>query len=169
MNPSPTTAVCRAIHLFAVTAVLGSLAALSGCNVSTSDRDIVWIEPSQVRGVMDDRTGIFGMGGVPDGVYLDPRTEAAFLRGRIPGATNVPLPEIDATFPSLRSRTVIVVYDSDFSDVMARAASKRLIELGHRNVRTIRGGLRAWERDGNPVETGPVADPAAVAPPQPNQ
>lgn len=125
-----------------------------GCKTSTSDARLNWIEPGEVTRVMTERSGTFGLGRTPDGVFVDPRSENAFTLGHIPGAIHVPLPQIDALYPTFRDRTVIVVYDSDFDDVVARAASKRLMELGHRNVRTLRGGLRAWERDGNPVERG---------------
>jgi len=153
----------RAPRVGAALVFVALVALLSGCKTSTSDARLKWIEPGEVSRTMTERSGTFGLGRAPDGVFVDPRSENAFILGRIPGAVHVPLPQIEALYPTLRDRTVIVVYDSDFDDVVARAASKRLIELGHRNVRTLRGGLRAWERDGNTVERGAVAPAQAPA------
>jgi 3-mercaptopyruvate sulfurtransferase SseA len=47
-----------------------------------------------------------------------------------------------------------VVYDTDYNDVLAKAASKRLLELGFDRVYTLEGGLKAWEKAGNDVATG---------------
>jgi len=43
---------------------------------------------------------------------------------------------------------------TDYDDVMAKAAAKRLLELGYREVYCILGGLKGWQADGNPVATG---------------
>ena len=47
-------------------------------------------------------------------------------------------------------------------DVMAKAASKRLLELGYDGVFTIRGGIKAWQREGYELQK----DSAIVAPPK---
>lgn len=102
---------------------------------------------------MNDRTGPLGLGGAPNGMFLDPRNPGRFAQGHIPGAVNIPFPQIEPMFPTLRDRTVIVVYATDFADDdFAVAASKRLLELGARNVLTIRGGLRSWQQAGFEVE-----------------
>ena len=38
------------------------------------------------------------------------------------------------------------------ADILADAASKRLIELGIKDVYTLRGGLLQWAKDGNDVD-----------------
>ena len=57
---------------------------------------------------------------------------------------------------------LFIVYDSDYDDVMAKAASKRLLELGYDGVFTIRGGIKAWQREGYELQK----DSAIVAPPK---
>ena len=42
----------------------------------------------------------------------------------------------------------IIVYDTDWNDVIGVSASKRLMELGHSNVYTLQGGIEAWVADG---------------------
>ena len=48
----------------------------------------------------------------------------------------------------------LIVYGDDFGSAIANAMSKRLVELGYKDVRTLRGGLRAWQDAGNEVELG---------------
>ena len=48
----------------------------------------------------------------------------------------------------------MIVYGNDYNDPVADGMSKRLIELGHKDVRTLMGGLRAWKADGYAVESG---------------
>jgi len=47
---------------------------------------------------------------------------------------------------------MFIVYDTDYDDVLAKAASKRLMELGYENVYSLLGGLKAWKTEGYPVE-----------------
>ena len=44
--------------------------------------------------------------------------------------------------------------DSNWDDVIAVSASKRLMEIGYSNVYSLRGGLEAWVADGNAVDKG---------------
>ena len=55
---------------------------------------------------------------------------------------------------TLKGYDQFIVYDTDWEDTIGKAASKRLMELGFDNVYTLEGGLKAWKRDGNSVETG---------------
>ena len=127
----------------------------SGCTKSTTDRNITWVEPDAAIKAMTTKQGTFGMGGLPDGLWIDAREPAAYAKAHIPDATNIPFPKLDEMYPSIRDKTLIIVYDQDYSDVIAKAVSKRLFELGQKNVLTLKGGITAWERDGNPVVTGP--------------
>ncbi|MFO0872683.1 MAG: rhodanese-like domain-containing protein [Phycisphaerales bacterium] len=103
---------------------------------------------------MTGKQGAFGIGGVPDGVWVDARDERSYAKSHIPNAISIPFPRVDEMYPTIRDREIIIVYDSDYDDIVAKAASKRMLELGHKDVYTLRGGIRAWERDGNPVVTG---------------
>ncbi len=126
----------------------------TGCKPRIDDTKIVWVDPAQAQAAMTQRQGAFGMGPTPDGVFLDPRTPARFAEGHIPGALNIPLSELNDRFTTLRDYTVIVVYDTDYADELSKATTKALMAKGFKNVRTLRGGLRAWERDGNKVDRG---------------
>ena len=127
---------------------------LAGCDTKTSDRDLEIVSPEVAQEKMLKKSGPFGAGGTVNGIYLDPRDQAAFWKRHIKGAVNVPFKDIETRWRALEGYDVIVVYDTDYSDIIAKAASKRLIELGHKNVLTLRGGLKAWEQDGLPTGSG---------------
>ena len=39
-----------------------------------------------------------------------------------------------------------------FRSILADAASKRLIQLGYKDVFTLRGGIEQWVADGHPID-----------------
>ena len=65
----------------------------------------------------------------------------------------MPLERLQSDYLELNQYHVLVVYGNDYNDPVAVAASKSLIELGF-EVRTLRGGLRAWTADGRELEVG---------------
>jgi hypothetical protein len=139
----------------AVAALVALLMLVPGiaCTRSTSDRDLVYRRPNELVEMANTPSGAFGSGGLPKVLWLDPRVEKDFNEGHIPQATNIPFPEIERTHEATcRGFAMFFVYDSDFDDVMAKAAAKRLLELGYDNVYCMRGGLKAWKSDGYPVE-----------------
>ena len=109
--------------------------------------------------ILEQKTGAFGSMGDTVNVWLDPRTLKEYEEGHVPGAISLPFPEIERSYESrLRSAASIVVYDTNWNDVIAVSASKRLMELGHSNVYTLKGGIEAWIADGQSIATGPPAE-----------
>lgn len=132
-----------------------ALGLLVACETKTSDRDIVWVDPAAAILEVDKterRTLGFGGGQI---LWLDPRTREEFEKEHIEGAVNIPFPELgERTEAQLRKYDGFVVYGTDYADPIAVSASKRLLEMGFKKVSTLRGGLRAWRRDGQPVVLG---------------
>ena len=100
-------------------------------------------------------------GHLPGAAYADLDADLAGPPGR--GGRH-PLPDVADVQASLRRLGVsgdrpVVVYDDQDGGVAARAWWV-LRWLGHRDVRLLDGGLRAWQSAGHPVETGDVT-PAA--------
>lgn len=144
----PLRCACRALLLAAF------VTATTGCNRGTSDKDLVFVDPDEGQQLVQGRQALFGLLGSGTGAWVDPRRETAFREGHIPGAINVPFQDLEAGRHRLEGYGVLVVYGRDYGDPLAEGMSKRLIELGFDNVRTLRGGLRAWKEAGNSVETG---------------
>ena len=136
--------------------ILGGMAALcvlAGCDPKTSDLDLVWVSPPKALDTLNTPGGLLSK--PSRGVFVDPRSTKSYEEGHIPGAISLPFPAMTDTAASvLAGYDIFVVYDSDFSDVMAKAGSKRLLELGFKNVYTLEGGLKAWRKEGYEVVTG---------------
>ena len=128
---------------------------LAGCSNKTSDRNLRWITAFQGIDMLGKPTGAFGSRGETVNIWLDPRTPTEYAEGHIPGAVSLPFPMIEQDHETLLLNAgAIVVYDTDWDDVIAVSASKRLMELGYSQVYTLRGGLESWRADGNAVDTG---------------
>ena len=54
----------------------------------------------------------------------------------------------------LSDYSVVVVYGDSYNDPKAEALSKRLMQLGHEDVHTLRGGFQAWTDAGHETEPG---------------
>jgi rhodanese-related sulfurtransferase len=136
--------------------LLGS-SCLVGCNKEYTDNDVTIVGTSaEAVDLMTKSRGTFGLSGAPNATWLDPREEAEYAKGHIPGALNLPFSRLDAEQAVvLQGIEVIVVYDADSDAALSMAAAKHLMDRGHKEVCVLKGGLKAWKRDGNPVETGP--------------
>jgi len=128
-----------------------------GCARKTSDRNLRWVTPTQALEESTRSGGLLARG-TQRVVWLDPRQPSEFEAERIAGAINLPFQEMpDHARSRLAGADLVVVYGTDHADPIAASASKRLVELGVRNVQTLQGGLRAWKRDGQPIEKGAAA------------
>lgn len=85
-------------------------------------------------------------------IVLDVREPREFVGGRLPNAMHVPLSQIKDRGPELAkfaSRPVIVYCDRG---LRGGAAASALGKLGFKEVRSLRGGLRAWKEAGLPMQ-----------------
>lgn len=148
--------VRRLLRLCAIAALA---ACATACTKTTSDRDLAYLRPSEAVEMANTPMGALGSDGMPKVFWLDPRTEREFAAGHIAKARNLPFPEIEKTHEvSCKGYDLFIVYDTDYDDVMAKAAAKRLLELGYRKVYAIRGGLKAWKNDGFAVEAAKTTE-----------
>lgn len=126
---------------------------IPGCGRgSTSDSNLTLVSTAEAEKLLQGKRNLLGMGGERNGRWVDPRPEADYRAGHIPGAINLPYERVTLEHRKLREYDLLIVYGSDYNDTRAKAMSKRLIELGHKNVHTLLGGLRAWQADDNPIE-----------------
>jgi rhodanese-related sulfurtransferase len=135
--------------------ICAGLSALSACTTPrTSDRDVTMIEPREALDLIEPTRRGARLGRDLRTVVVDPRTEPEYRAERIAGAIHLPLDLAREEHHLLREFHVVIVYGNDFTSPRAIALSKLLMELRHRDVRTIRGGLRAWKEAGYPTESG---------------
>ena len=69
--------------------------------------------------------------------------------GHLPGAVNVPLPELDPAELVARAKPVVLVCKTDKRSARAAAA---LLAAGLRDVAVLRGGTDEWHQRGLPLE-----------------
>ncbi|MDZ4754520.1 MAG: rhodanese-like domain-containing protein [Phycisphaerae bacterium] len=150
-----------------VASVLIGAACVGGCTTNVVDPHVMWAETtSDALDLMSKPRGTFGLSGPPNSAWVDPRTESAFEAGHIPGAINLPFERLEAEHVvAFKGIDVIVIYDVDYDSAVQMAYAKRLIALGYKaeNVVCLRGGLKAWKRDGNAIATGKGADATTAA------
>ena len=83
----------------AIGLAIGLATGLAGCNKEVDDRYVLWADTgADAIDLMSRARGTFGIQGTPTSTWLDPRSEADFAAGHIPGAINLP-------FPPARRRT----------------------------------------------------------------
>ena len=140
-------------------AVIALVAVASGCTRKTSDRDVVFLEPDAALVKSHESPGLFG--GERRPVWIDPRTPQHYSECHIAGAISLPFPRMTAEAPVvLKGYDMFFVYGTSHDDTIAKAASKRLMELGFDDVYTLKGGLDAWKSAGKDVVTDPAAKPS---------
>ncbi|GAA0596612.1 rhodanese-like domain-containing protein [Craurococcus roseus] len=101
--------------------------------------------------------------GDPGFVLLEARGPAAYARGHVPGAFNLPHRVItEEALAAWPRDTLFVVYCAGPHCNGADRAALRLARLGRR-VKTMPGGMSGWVAEGFPVATGgaPGSLPAA--------
>jgi rhodanese-related sulfurtransferase len=137
-----------------IAAALVAAIALSGCGGTpkVSGRNLVFVDAEEAARVIQGQRGPLGIGGTSPGAWIDPRPIEEYRAARIPGAIHLPLDRVREDHRALNGYGVLVVYGGDYNSSRAEAMSKTLLELGYKDVRILRGGLRAWRDAGNPVE-----------------
>src|SRR5690606_26303295 len=142
LSPMSRSTVCLS-RFVAVLLLVASPLAIGCTATKTSDRSIIYVDPGEASALSKGESRLFGLGRGATVAYVDARTAEEFRTERLPGALHVPLASVREQHRILREFDVLVVYGNDYNSTRADALSKILIELG-RDVRTLRGGLRAW-------------------------
>ena len=147
-------------RLFLLTLLLGFSTGL-GCSQKTSDRDLQPVSPAEAIDLASKGEGGF-FSKTSKVAWVDPRSPKLYGEAHIPNSINIYFGTgefEDMATLELKGRGPIIVYGTDYQDVLSNAASKRLIELKIGDVYTLRGGLLQWAKDGNEVAG---SDPGSV-------
>lgn len=84
----------------------------------------------------------------PGLVIVDVRPELRYRTGHIPGAINIPLPDLRYTDPRFEKAKHVVVYGDGPRNTLSHAAAKKLLAGGQVVVSDFRGGIDAWRKAG---------------------
>lgn len=131
--------------------------AIASCEISTSDRDLVFLNSYDALKTINEPGGVFNK--AKTSAFIDPRSRQDYSIKHIAGAISLPFEDMTLEAQALLEKyDILIVYGLDYNDILGVAASKRLMELGFKTVYTLEGGLKAWEKAGNEVQTGVPAD-----------
>ncbi len=128
-------------------AVAACVSWLGGCDnsVKVSERDLVQVTAQEVQTLLEkdrERTAL-----------VDPRNLERYEAAHLPGALHLWVADFDVNDPRLKEARTIVVYGTDWSDVLPVTMSKRLLANKYKDVRTMRGGVAEWIEAGGEVES----------------
>lgn len=91
-------------------------------------------------------------------VFVDARSPEDFRKLRIRGAISLPESEKDAwlerVMQEMAPDTPLIAYCSDSLCHLAQDLTETLVLAGFQNVRTMKAGLKEWESQGLPMESG---------------
>ncbi len=85
-----------------------------------------------------------------DHTLLDVRTPAEFAQGRIAGAVNIPVGELQRRAQETPNGKPIVVVCASGS--RSKAGARILTKAGYTEVYNLRGGVNAWQRQRLPLK-----------------
>jgi rhodanese-related sulfurtransferase len=108
---------------------------------------VLTITPERLSGLMRIGEGV---------VLVDVRSPAEYRAGHVPGATLLPLDELDVDRVVAKTGTTEIgadrtLYLTCHSGARAREAAERLHAAGRRNLAVVEGGTEAWARAGLPL------------------
>lgn len=102
------------------------------------------ISPEELERALDDDAPLL----------IDIRPPAAFARGHVPGALNVPMAELTGQVDEIEfGDEVVVACQIGQSSRQAVKLLSSFEGTGDAEIRSLAGGLEAWE---GPLETGPA-------------
>jgi rhodanese-related sulfurtransferase len=135
----------RRLHSFLALGVTALLVALAACSDSDA-RPAEPVQPDQLSALL---------AGEDAPLLLDVRTPDEFAQGHVPGATLIPVQELEARLGELAAyeRRGVVTYCE--KGPRAAKAAELLRAHGFSNVRQLDGGIRRWRDEGRELETGP--------------
>lgn len=131
--------------------VLLVLTLLVGCDSGPkiSDENLIEIQANEVARLL--------AGGNDGYLAVDPRSRLRYEAGHLPDALHVPLESMRAQDPRLLGHDTLIVYGTDWNDLVPQAAGKKLLSLGYERVRVYRGGVADWVTQGGKIEHTPVS------------
>lgn len=89
-----------------------------------------------------------------DFILLDNRSFGEYQEKHIPGASSMPLSEIDKKYQELSKDKEIITYCHGWHCNTSKIAAQKLKDYGFEKVRILDGTVSDWEKRGWPIEKG---------------
>ncbi len=123
------------------------LLGLAACNQTkeVTDHDIDLIDDIGLVELLEEEQDV---------VIVDVRPDYRYRTGHIPGAINIPLPDLNPNDPRFADVDHIVVYGDGPRNTLSHAAAKKLLAGGKVLVSDYRGGFEMWKRNDHEIKTG---------------
>jgi rhodanese-related sulfurtransferase len=90
-------------------------------------------------------------------VLVDARSRSDYDDRHLPGALSIPVEDIKDYADKLDKDEEIVTYCGSYQCPASTMAAKELMNLGFKNVRDYKGGIKEWGEKGYPVESSKQA------------
>lgn len=120
---------------------------LAACNQTpqVTDKDIDLLDDIGLVELLDQQQVV---------VIVDVRPDYRYRTGHLPGAINIPLPDLTPSDPRFVGADRVVVYADGPRNTLSHAAAKKLLAGGNLVVSDFRGGFERWRKSGRQVVTG---------------
>jgi len=135
------------IQITAVLILAGLLlTGLTACNPKpkVTDKQVKIIDDVQVAELM--------LGDKPV-LLIDARPDYRYRLGHLPGAINIPLPQLQPDDPRLTEGVTLIVYGDKPQSTLSHAAAKKLLANLRLTVLDYRGGIEMWKQAGRKLES----------------
>lgn len=112
-------------------------------DLAFSRSDVRTIGGAELAAVLRDGTG----------TLLDVRRSSEYALSHIPGSVWIPRGDLERRIGAHASADAQLIVASD-RELRSTLAARTLLDLGHRNVSVLEGGINAWISAGRPTEEG---------------
>ena len=123
---------------------------LAGCNTGISDNSLSFISPDDAL-IATESDGFSLLGKSKQTVIVDARQRFDYTKKHIADSMSIPYGWLYLHVWRLDDVGMIIVTGETYNDSVAIAMSKSLLDLGFTDVKTLRGGVVAWEGAGKPM------------------
>ncbi len=120
---------------------------IAGCEPKPkiTDKNVVVIDDVQVAEMIQNNDKL---------LIIDTRPDYKYRLGHLPGAVNIPLPELEPDDSRITPDKHIVVYGDGPRNTLSHAAAKKLLTSAKLVVYDFRGGYELWTKNGRETVSG---------------
>ena len=124
---------------------------LASCNrpPKITDKNVTIIDDVRLVEILETEENV---------LVVDARPDYRYRLGHLPGAINIPLPELTPDDDRFAEGMHVVVYGDGPRNTLSHAGAKKLLAHGKLIVWDFRGGYELWKNAGRETRTGYETD-----------